>query len=85
MRQQVLFVHEPQVCQDLDVLSLLPGGGLFDFTKVSWSALRVEPSIISTADLIVACARFELREAIDLWRRMAGLFLNKIWFAILPK
>ncbi len=61
MRQHVLFIHEPPGFSGPRCIELLPGGGLFGLTRVSWR-VQVEPSIGSTVGLIAV--------HLDVWERL---------------
>ena len=79
-----MYIHEPEVSHDLDVQSLLPEDVYCRRVELRKEAQPQEP-FISSADLVIAYARINIRETIELWRGISTRFLNKTWLAILPK
>jgi two-component system, NtrC family, response regulator GlrR len=85
MRHQVVYIHEPHTAEDLAVQSLVPRGVHVHCMPLSPNPHPAVSLALSTAGLVIAFARFHPAEAIELWRRMASRFLNKVWLAILAR
>ena len=83
MRHHIVYIQEPSASEDLLVHSLVPHNVQVHAMQLS-SQLTGSPQI-STADLIMAFAKSNPAEAIDLWRRVASRFPNKLWLTILPR
>ena len=85
MGHHVVYLHEPVSAEDLAVQSMVPGGVLVQSMQLSANAQGAISGALSTADLIIASARFNPEESIELCRRMASHYLNKTWLTILAR